>query len=283
MQGINGSIKVISWNTARRRDVAAQTSFLLSRNPNIIALQEVTATTIPLFVSAFESTNFQYLRSSLPSNPLRSGPRSLGVLVASTYPIFDHPSPVRSPWPEKTLSLVVQTPQEPIEIHTVHVPPGSSNGWMKVEVLESIYKSLAVNSEKPRILCGDFNCPQAELPSGEIVTWGQSIDRFGRVRTKRSKYKGAAERWDQAERGVLVGLADFGLIDAYRTLHGYGVDAASWFVIRRDKQIGRRFDHIFVSPHLEVLYCDYLGVCQSDGLSDHAPIEAHFDFSHEIQ
>lgn len=31
----------------------------------------------------------------------------------------------------------------------------------------------------PRILCGDFNTPQDELPSGDIVTWEQHRRRYG--------------------------------------------------------------------------------------------------------
>jgi hypothetical protein len=36
-------------------------------------------------------------------------------------------------------------------------------------------RTLARPSSDTRVLCGDFNSPQTELPTGEVVTWGQRI------------------------------------------------------------------------------------------------------------
>lgn len=66
-----------------------------------------------------------------------------------------------------------------VELHATHVPPGSSNGWVKIEHLQDLHDGLARPSAVPRILRVDFNTPQAELPSGEIATWGQ-LGRLGR-------------------------------------------------------------------------------------------------------
>ena len=49
-----------------------------------------------------------------------------------------------------------------MEIHTTHVPPGSSNGVIKVEHLEGLYKFLHKRTDKQKILTGDFNSPKSE-------------------------------------------------------------------------------------------------------------------------
>ena len=188
---------------------------------------------------------------------------------------------MRVPWAEKALSMTAWLPSGPLDVHVVHVPPGSSNGWVKVEVLEALYHHLACESARPRLLCGDFNTPQAELPSGEVVTWGQRIDEAGRVRPRRVVRGRPAAQWDAAERNVLTGLAAFGLRDVFRSLHGYQVPAASWVLRYRTRVIPRRFDHIFASPHILAVRCDYLHEWRKAGLSDHAAIEADLEVATE--
>ena len=67
---------------------------------------------------------------------------------------------------------------EDIEIYTTHVPPGSSNGIVKVQHYEGLFKFLESNKSK-KILSGDFNSPKEERPSGEVITWGQKINKKG--------------------------------------------------------------------------------------------------------
>jgi len=45
-----------------------------------------------------------------------------------------------------------------------------TNGWIKNEILEELYAGLSRPSAIPRILCGDLNTPQLELPTGEVIT-----------------------------------------------------------------------------------------------------------------
>ena len=61
-----------------------------------------------------------------------------------------------------------------------HLPTGVGHGWIKIGTFEGIFARLACTSTTPRILCGDFNSPQAEGPGGEIITWGQDEGRDGR-------------------------------------------------------------------------------------------------------
>ena len=113
-----------------------------------------------------------------------------------------------------------------------------------------------MKSDIPRVLCGDFNSPKEELPTGEIIPW-----------------RNTDERWANGELSVISGLAEFGLDDVYRKLHRYPPDSFSWYA--RDGT-GRRFDHIFASPSLRPNECDYIQRWRLDGLSDHSAIEAVF-------
>ena len=110
-----------------------------------------------------------------------------------------HTQPKRFPvpWQERVLSATIHVPHGAVEVTTTHVPPGSSNGWIKIEHLEGLRLGLAAGCSKPRLLCGDFNTPRREVPTGEVITFGQT--EAGRL----NRARGA--RWDAAERGILLG------------------------------------------------------------------------------
>lgn len=133
------------------------------------------------------------------------------------------------PYPERVLTATITGPRAPIELHTTQIPPGVSNGWIKVDTLEGIYRRLARPSSVPRILCGDFNTLQVEQPDGRVVTWAERVRASGAITIMRGQ-----KRWDQGERDVLEGLRAFDLPDMFRLLHGYGVaglqlvSAAQW-------------------------------------------------------
>jgi len=67
------------------------------------------------------------------------------------------------------------------------------------------------------------------------------------------------------------------LIDAYRQPHGYGRQEFSWFLKHKALTVGRRFDHVFCSPELQVSACEYLHDLRTQGLSDHSALELDFD------
>ena len=153
-----------------------------------------------------------------------------------------------------------------LTVHTTHIPPGSSNGCIKVQVLEAV---LLVVSESPRpcILCGDFNAPQAETLNGRIVTWAERV-REGAEPRLRVRFRGDdGQRWHDAEMNVIQGGRRRELLDAYRTLHGYGREDFSWYLKRGDTRVGRRFDHAFCSPDVRVRRCEYLHGFREEGLA----------------
>ncbi len=257
-------MRLITWNTAARvKKQGLQAEFLQSISPDAVALQEVTKSTIQSWIESLARMDLSHLVHTVEL--VGSGARRTGVLTASRWPLEASDDQIRTDWHEKVLSARLIGPNGNMEIHNVHVPPGSSNGWVKVEVLEAIYATLSACPNHPRILCGDFNLPKEEWPDGTVVTWAQNVDKAGRT-----LIGSRGNRWHLAEWNIAVGLQAFGLRDAYRSLHGYEEPAHSWVAKNRGREFPRRFDHVFTDVPPEK--ADYMLETLSDGLSDHAPL-----------
>lgn len=274
-------MRLISWNVnARRTFVERQVAALAKFRPDIIALQEITPTNLLPFQIALRKAGWLHIVDSFSLAPAEFTPlgaRRYGLLLASRYALTPQiPDLFQVPWPERVLSAAVQTPTGPVDIYNTHVPPGSSNGWVKVDHLIGLFDGLAHLHSNPRILCGDFNTPQAELSSGEVVTWAQRLKQDGNWRIVRTIQGKAGSAWDEAERRVLVELAKWDLQDVFRRVNGYEIVDFSWFLHRKSDVIGRRFDHIYASTQLRPGSCEYIHALRTQGLSDHSPIMANF-------
>jgi exodeoxyribonuclease III len=185
-------VRLITWNVARRIAVLPeQAAALASREPDVVALQEVTARGHGLWLRALE-------RIGLPHVVYSPGPR-MGVLLAAREPLAPvEPLPV--PRPESTAAGAAGG----IAFHTVHVP-NAANGWVKIRTLEAVRAGLAAASG-PRVLCGDLNTPRRELPDGTVLSFAR--DSRGRLRAERGT------EWDDGELGVVPRLAELGFADA---------------------------------------------------------------------
>jgi endonuclease/exonuclease/phosphatase family metal-dependent hydrolase len=276
-------MKLISWNLAARSGrIARQVAAIAERNPDVVALQEVTDGMIGPLTRALADAGLANAIHSFalaPPDFIPRGPRRYGQLTASRYALEPlSPARLEVPWPERVLTVVVHAAgARPVELYNTHIPPGSSNGWIKIEMLEGLYAGLAHHATAPRILCGDFNTPREERPDGTVVTWGQRIKGDGTAVVYATIRGQPGHRWDEAERRVLTGLGAFGLPDSFRALHGYGVAAFSWVARRGTAIAPRRFDHVFASPVLGVRSCEYVHEWREHGLSDHSAIETTFD------
>ena len=248
-------MKVISWNVAGRTSRAVERAErLCAHNPDVVGLQEVTEKAFSALSEGLISCG---LKHHVYAKNVVSNPRKRRcVAVFSRWPIQTLTNSISVPYPELVLSVMVQQPELPFEFHCVHIPNGREHGWEKIESFEGVYRGLAITSDIPRILCGDFNSPKEELPTGEIIPWSRRD-----------------ERWADGELSVISGLAKLGLEDVYRQLHGYPPHSFSWYA---KNGTGRRFDHIFASRSLRVSDCDYVQDWRQDGLSDHSGIEAVF-------
>jgi hypothetical protein len=161
------------------------------------------------------------------------------------------------PFTHQALSAEFFTPFGRVEGHTVHVLPGSQYGGTKPEMFRAIFDRLAVEDPPEyRFLCGDFNSPKQESHNGDVTVWGSDED------------------WIEAERSVMVDLAAYDLMDAYRAVNGYDDDAYSWVAENQGNEFPRRFDHVFASQQLNATEATYLH--EYDDLSDHTPLEVIF-------
>jgi len=271
-------MRLLTWNLNGRRKVDEQVSAITARCPDLVALQELTLSSTMSWRRVLPLAGLPHMLDSFTNSQSwePTGPRRYGLIIAGRFPLtfLNRAHPV--PWPERILSASMLTLRGSVNLYTTHIPPGCTNYWMKVEMLEAVSAVVAEQTTIPSILCGDFNVPQAETPAGRIITWGEDmVDGEPQVW---GRWKGGdGRRWDSAERTVMEGGPKRRLVDAYRHLHGYGRQEFSWFVKRKEKRIGRRFDHMFCSRELLIKRCEYLHDFRESGLSDHSALELDFE------
>lgn len=113
----------------------------------------------------------------------------------------------------------------------------------------------------------------AHDPTVTVPTRGSPIrvprrrDPHVRPHAQRTHPPRDGERHDRAELALLVGLADDGYVDAFRTRHGYGRRDRSW--LYPNGKTGYRLDHVIVRD-LDVVARDYEHAWRDARLSDHA-------------
>ena len=272
---------LLTWNlNGRVKKINEQLDGISGHNADVLAFQEVTKGSKDILKENLQSRGYEYVLDSfsLSKEPEELiGKRKYGQMIASKYKLLPRdPEEFDVPRKERILSADIITQKGKIELHTTHIPPGASNGWIKIEMFEGIYKKLNVRTNKLRILCGDFNSPQAELNDGTVFTWAQRLknsdDNILKVNLKKSR----GSRWDDGERNVIEKLKYNDMADVYRKVHGYRKQDYSWHVNHGDKA-GRRFDHIFASAELNPRLCFYDHEVRSRGLSDHSAMVAVFE------
>jgi endonuclease/exonuclease/phosphatase family metal-dependent hydrolase len=275
------SFRLLSWNIrAGRGDrLADQVRSIVDRQPDLVALQEVIHASAPVLHQQLAQVGYPHAIDSFAmaadTMALR-GPRRYGLLIACRWPILALPADFPIPWPERVLSARIDHPAGTLELHTTHVPPGSGNGWTKIETFLGIHQRLAVSSPVPRILCGDFNEPRGESPDGRYLSWGARPGPLGRFARQ------DPERWDAAVVAVLAGLASHDMGDAYRSVNvHHGGSDWSWRSIRRGQTTYRRYDHVLSSRSLSPSAARYLHGFVDGRLSDHAAVEVDYDHPSE--
>ena len=263
-------MRVITWNVARRSSrLAEQAASLAGREPDVVALQEVTVATLPLWQALLERIGLPHIRASLnAADPSRepASRRRTGVLVGSRSELRAPSVTLPVPWGETAVAAVADTAIGPVEIHCLHVP-NAANGWVKPRTLQAVRGGLEGAPRMARVVSGDLNTPRRELESGEVVSFAR--DSRGRLKPERGT------EWDKAELAVVPGLRDLGYRDAYRSLHGYGSREPSWTWQRiAGHGGGWRLDHLFTSAELRPVACTYHHAWRDEGLSDHSALEA---------
>lgn len=251
-------MRLVTWNVAGRvARQPEQAAAIAATAPDVVALQEVTARTLPLWRAALAAAGLSACATALDGLPATPGRRSLGVLTAAREPVERLPAPAGVPWPERVLCCRVGA----VEIVNLHSPIAPAPDLAKVRTHESVAAHLAATPTSPRILCGDLNTPRRELPDGDVLTFAH--DSAGRMRPERG------ERWDRAERALVHGLRERGWVDAFRALHGYAQREASW-TFAHDRG-GWRLDHV-LTLGLRPTASAYAHEWRRSGLSDHSAL-----------
>ncbi|TKD70796.1 endonuclease/exonuclease/phosphatase family protein [Pseudalkalibacillus hwajinpoensis] len=276
---ITNNLKLFSWNVRQGggKRIEKQLNLMSELQPDLVALQEMTTKNIDQYTQALNEIGLHHIIDTftLSNDPSTlSGPRKNGLLIASKWSL-EILNDFVIPWEERVLGVKVDSPFGHIELYNSHVPPGSSNGWVKIDTFKGIFNKLARDSDNHRILCGDFNSPQLEMKDGEIITWGQTLHTDGSWRTTNKSIE-----WDAGERSVLEHLSDYDLEDVYRSLYGFAKSDYSFILKRKDKVFPRRFDHCFASERLKPLSFKYLHTYREQKLSDHSPIIVIFQPNH---
>jgi exonuclease III len=250
-------VRLVTWNVAGRvARQAEQAQALAGLDADVVALQEVTARTLPLWRAALTAAGLGHAETALEPPRPTPATRRLGVLTAARSPLTRLPDPADAPWPERVLAVAVAG----IEVVNVHSPIAPAPDWAKVRTHEAVARFLE-GRPGPCVLCGDLNTPRRELPDGDVLTFAHESD--GRLRPERG------ERWDEAERALVWGLRRRGWVDAFRALHGYGAREASW-TFAHDRG-GWRLDHV-MAIGLEPRAAAYAHAWRRAGLSDHSAL-----------
>ena len=251
-------MRLVTWNVAGRvTRHPEQAQAVAGVAADVVALQEVTARTLPLWRSALADAGFSACEATLDDPPAAGGRRLLGVLTAAREPFERLASPSGLPWPERVLCCRLGD----VEIVNLHSPIAPAPDLAKVRTHEAVAAYLERVPAGPRILCGDLNTPRRELPDGDVLTFAYTS--AGRLRPDRG------ERWDRAERALVHGLRERGWIDAFRELHGYGQREASW-TFAQDRG-GWRLDHVLLDA-LRPTASAYAHDWRRTGLSDHSAL-----------
>lgn len=248
--------KLISWNVGSRvKDRrSAQLEWIASEQADVVALQEVVgASDLRKGLSAL---GFKYFASPKPT-----GSRKKVVAIASRKP-FRAISPLAVPHRERAVSCRISLGGKEVELHCVHVPPGSNYGPIKIKFLEAVISGLGPR-KRPQLLVGDFNCPRLMEP--EVVTWAQRLGKDGWY-VQKTRDGIAGSRWDAAERSILCPRTD--MKDAFKFLNGVAIDTYS----AKAKGGPNCFDHMIASVSIMP---STIRVAESK-LSDHAALVAEW-------
>ena len=106
-------MRIVCWNVARRSSrLAEQAAALAGREPDVVALQEVTDRTVPLWRAALETIGLAHARASLDgADPARvpAARRRTGVLLSSRASLANASAALPVPWPETAIAAVASS------------------------------------------------------------------------------------------------------------------------------------------------------------------------------
>lgn len=262
--------RIVTWNVARRSSrLAEQAAALAGREPDLVALQEVTARTLPLWRAALATIGLPHVLASLDTADPRRAPASrrvTGVLIASRRPLRRVDTTLTVPWPETALVRAAETDAGDVELHVRPRPQRGERRGEGAHFRGDPPRAEGRSAGRPR------RVPRAQHPASRAAGRHRAVVRPRHARAAATR---AGPGGDAAELGVVPGLRDLGYHDAFRSLHGYAArePSSTWQRISGHGG-GWRLDHLFTSPQLRATACRYHHEWRDAGLSDHSALEA---------
>jgi exonuclease III len=211
----------------------------------------------------------------------------------------------RSHFPEKMLVTDIDTSGDEslaadvIDVWNVGIINGANWGEEKVNMLETVYGRIALQTEKlerPVILGGDFNAPMEETSDREIIPHGGAAytrypfyghPYYSEAESDEPVEYTFGERWRTAEKRLFdPAVGDWGMQDAYLASSADAYEASTLeytHIIHNGNPARKRLDHVLASDQFTIHGCEiWNGRGDSpDGFrgdrtyrSDHAPVVA---------
>jgi len=276
-------VRIVSWNVRHQgleTRLAEVVSCLVDSGAEIVALQEVATSLIDSTAGLL--SNYGYVSSVDSFGQTASGRwgrKPFASMVLSKWQATPASTDWHrdSPFPESFARAVVTSPSGPLDVMSVHVPNGASNGWKKVATFHTLAEELAVAPDIPQIVAGDFNEPKELRADGSIVTFSevdQGRNTEHRLWTDHDGETGDLYEWEEAVQAVLGDKPAHRLQDVHRLVHG----CSSMPYTHPELGGGMRwFDHILVSPELRVTRCGLYSEWREAGVSDHAAVWADME------
>jgi len=273
----------VSWNVRFQElesRIGEVVESLVDSKADIVCLQEVTT---GLVESAAELlADYGFTSSVDGMSAAKPGPwgrKPFASMVASKFPARRGPNDWRlnSPFPESFARAIVETPDGPIDVTSVHVPNGAANGWKKVATLKVLSAALSERSDIPRIVSGDFNEPKDLLADGQIVTFSEiepGEQKTGhRLWTDHDGQTGDLHEWEDAVQALLGPNPTHDLIDAHLAVNGGMFMPTTHLVSGR---YPRWYDHVLIDRKLTVHRTGVFASWMEAGYSDHSGVWADF-------
>jgi endonuclease/exonuclease/phosphatase family metal-dependent hydrolase len=280
-------LRIVNWNISYsgKRELEIEylervISEVNSKYPCIIALEEVTEMAFQYLTKSGLFSNYTYSLNFRKAGMFEGKNRELGCFIGCTdgLEIIESSLINRVPFPERTVVADIMHRQEKFEVICFHSLTGCDYKTAKSAQFDSIADYLYSKKKQPKILCCDANEPE--------------IDHYNLDRVKFFNQKG--DRGKSAER-IFGKESVLELDDSYRIWLNRNQEAFERIVAEQkdcnnlnstplavshkvSNRIKKRYDHILVSRHWEVIDVQYRF---DDGIkfgSDHAVVIADLTY-----
>jgi endonuclease/exonuclease/phosphatase (EEP) superfamily protein YafD len=284
-------MRILTWNVNQRqsRDTANELCRLIDEeaDADLVALQEVGWGRDEDYERDLEKRGYQWFYSRRRGD---EGLYGCAIAVRKSLGRAQFLPRIEMPYPELSCAVAVDGVGS---VASVHIPNGAGNGWNKIKTWEQLIPWL-MRRDGPLILAGDFNAPGIEtaretLCYGTMVEWdGEWTDSLARAAHELGHERAAelnrrlfskwtfdgvsdtGERWEKAEAWIYSQTEEHGLVDAYRTVRGYGKQNDDYSHLAGHKT-PVRYDHVFLRG-LVATAARYRVDWLEARWSDHAPL-----------